>query len=106
EMERRGVRFRSLTEAIDTATPTGRLILQIFGAVAEFERAVNRERTRAGLAAARARGRTGGRPRALSSEKAKAAQAMLAEGLARAPDIAARFGVATSTLYRYLPRKA
>lgn len=105
EMERIGVRFRSLTEAIDSATPMGKLILHIFGAVAEFERAIIHERTCAGLAAARARGRIGGRPRALTAETLAVANRLLADD-ARVPDVAARLGVATSTLYRYCPRKA
>ena len=68
-LEERGVGFRSLQEAIDTTTSGGRLIFHIFGALAEFERNLIRERTRAGLAAARARGRKGGRPRALDEKK-------------------------------------
>lgn len=104
QMERRGVMFRSLTEAIDSATPMGKLILHIFGAVAEFERAVNHERTCAGLAAARARGRVGGRPRAMTDQDAAKAVGMLANSSASVAQIAGRFGVAVSTLYRYLRR--
>jgi DNA invertase Pin-like site-specific DNA recombinase len=66
-LEKRGIGFRSLQESIDTTTSRGRLIFHVFGALAEFERNLIRERTRAGLEAARARGRKGGRPRALDS---------------------------------------
>ena len=69
DLSAREVGFRSLTEGIDTTTPAGRLIFHVFGALAEFEAALIRERTTAGLAAARARGRTGGRPRAMTPEQ-------------------------------------
>ena len=67
-IKERGIGFQSLTEQIDTTTPAGKLTFHIFGAMAEFERSIIRERTRAGLDAARARGRMGGRPRALSEK--------------------------------------
>ncbi len=76
ELERRGVGFRSLQESIDTSTPAGKLIFHIFGALAEFERDLIRERTAAGLAAARARGRAGGRPPVMTPEKLKVARQM------------------------------
>jgi DNA invertase Pin-like site-specific DNA recombinase len=99
----RDVGLHSLTEAIDTTTAGGRLVFHVFGALAEFERGVIRERTRAGLDAARARGRVGGRPPALSAEDLAVAKVLL-----RAPGItveqaAKRLGVAPSTLYRHLP---
>lgn len=102
-LEDRGSHFRSLTESIDTATPNGRLIFHVFGALAEFERGLIRERTLAGLAAARARGRVGGRPRSLSESKAKAAKAMLAAGELTVVEIAEQVGVSPATLYRYFP---
>jgi DNA invertase Pin-like site-specific DNA recombinase len=68
ELEQRGIGFRSLTESIDTTTSGGRLVFHIFAALAEFERSIIRDRTRAGLDAARARGRVGGRPSALSEK--------------------------------------
>ena len=68
-LSERGVGFKSLTEQIDTTTPGGKLIFHVFGALAEFERDLIRERTHAGLAAARARGRLGGRPRKLADPK-------------------------------------
>ena len=75
----REIGFRSLTEAIETTTAGGRLVFHIFASLAEFERAIIRERTRAGLDAARARGRKGGRPPALTARELTAAKAMLAE---------------------------
>lgn len=102
-LEKRGIGFRSLTEAIDTTTAGGRLVFQIFGALAEFERGVIRERTRAGLDAARARGRKGGRPPKLKADDLKAARAMLTDQDINVEDVARRLGVSPATLYRYLP---
>ena len=103
DLDRRKVGFRSLTEAIDTTSAGGRLTFHIFGAMAEFERSIIRERTRAGLDAARARGRHGGRPPALSKKDIAAARAMLADPEITMEEVAARLKVATSTLYRHLP---
>lgn len=99
----RGVGLRSLTEAIDTTTPGGKLIFHIFGALAEFERGVIRERTRAGLEAARARGRVGGRPPALKPDDLAAAKALLRDPAITVEAVAKRLGVAPSTLYRHIP---
>ena len=99
----RGIGLRSLTEAIDTTTSGGKLIFHIFGALAEFERGVIRERTRAGLDAARARGRTGGRPPALSPDDLAAAKAMLRDPDITVEQVARRLGVVPSTLYRHIP---
>jgi DNA invertase Pin-like site-specific DNA recombinase len=99
----RGIGLRSLTEAIDTTTSGGKLIFHIFAALAEFERQVIRERTLAGLAAARARGRKGGRPPALAARDLAAAKAMLRDPEISVSEIARRLGVAPSTLYRHLP---
>ena len=90
-----------MTEQIDTTTPAGRLQFHLFGALAEFEREIIRERTRAGLAAARARGRTGGRPVTLTPEKVAAAEAMRAGGQPIV-QIARVLGVHRATLYRHL----
>jgi DNA invertase Pin-like site-specific DNA recombinase len=95
--------FRSLTEAIETTTAGGRLVFHIFASLAEFERANIRERTRAGLDAARARGRTGGRPPALTARELTAAKAMLADPTLTVEDVARQLRVAPSTLYRHLP---
>ncbi len=77
-LEERGVGFRSLQESIDTTSPGGRLIFHVFAALAEFERDLIRERTHAGLAAARARGRKGGRPVVMTAEKLAVAREMYA----------------------------
>lgn len=103
DLQRRDIGFRSLTEAIDTTTPGGRLIFHIFAALAEFERSIIQERTIAGLIAARARGRTGGRPRSLSDQDIQVAKALLKENTLSVANIAMRLGVTCSTLYRYLP---
>jgi len=100
-LEQRGVAFRSLTEAIDTSTAGGKLIFHIFGALADFERSLIRERTVAGLAAARERGRVGGRPAALSPAKKRLAKKMRADGTPIA-EIAEVLEVARSTLYRHI----
>ena len=99
-----GVQLKSLTENIDTSTAGGKLIFHIFAALAEFERGIIRERTMAGLAAARSDGRYGGRPPALSEEDVKTAAAMLAKGETM-EKLMDRFGVARSTLYKYGLRK-
>jgi DNA invertase Pin-like site-specific DNA recombinase len=99
----REIGFRSLTEAIETTTAGGRLVFHIFASLAEFERAIIRERTRAGLDAARARGRKGGRPPALTAHELTAAKAMLADHTLTVEDVARQLRVAPSTLYRHLP---
>lgn len=98
-----GIGLRSLTESIDTTTSGGKLIFHIFGALAEFERGVIRERTRAGLDAARARGRTGGRPPSLSPDDLAAAKALLRDPDITVEQVAKRLGVVPSTLYRHIP---
>lgn len=103
-LDRKGCGFRSLTEAIDTTTPTGRLVFHIFSALTEFERSIIRERTVAGLEAARARGRKGGRPRALSDHQLIAAKALIRDGSLTITEIAAQLGVSDSTLYKHMPR--
>ncbi|AHD24054.1 recombinase (plasmid) [Rhodococcus pyridinivorans SB3094] len=101
QLEERGIAVRSLTEQIDTSTPGGRLIFTIFGALAEFERNLIRERNSAGLAAARARGRVGGRPPKMTAKKIKQAKLMRDNGMSHT-EIAEILGVGRTTLYRHL----
>jgi len=103
EMEGRGIGFKSLTENIDTTTSGGKLIFHIFASLAEFERSIIRERTRAGLDAARARGKRGGRPASLTEKDIQAAKAMLADPEITVEEVARRLNVAPSTLYRHIP---
>jgi DNA invertase Pin-like site-specific DNA recombinase len=104
-LNERGVGFRSLNEQIDTTTSSGKLIFHIFGALAEFERNLIRERTRAGLAAARARGRFGGRPRIPDTEgKIQMAAKLFADRTNSVGDICATLGMSRATLYRYVAR--
>jgi DNA invertase Pin-like site-specific DNA recombinase len=102
-LEDQGIGFRSLTEAIDTTTAGGKLVFHIFGALAEFERSVIRERTRAGLKAARDRGRKGGRPPALSAADLAVAKALLRDPAITVDEVATRLKVSPATLYRHLP---
>lgn len=100
-LEKRGVGFRSITEAIDTTTPGGRLVFHLFGALGQFERDLIQERTRAGLAAAAARGRKGGRKPVVSAEKLDRARAIMARGLT-VREAAARLKVGKTALYKAL----
>jgi DNA invertase Pin-like site-specific DNA recombinase len=104
-LEQRGIGFKSLTESIDTTTSGGKLIFHIFGALAEFERGLIQERTNAGLAAARARGRTGGRPRVQAfqdPEKLALAKSLYAEQKRTVGSICAMLGISRQTFYRYV----
>lgn len=102
-LKERGVAFRSLTEQIDTTTPQGELLFHIFGALAQFERALIQERVQAGLAAARRRGRRGGRPVAIDVEKLSAVIAALEGGVSKAT-VCRTFGIRRSTLIDSLAR--
>ena len=104
-LDARGVGFRSLTEAIDTTTPGGRLIFHIFGALGQFERDLIRERTRAGLDAAVARGRRGGRKPVMTEEKLHRAKTLIAQGLT-VREAAARIKVGKTALYAALGEAA
>ncbi len=98
-----GIEFISLTEQIDTTTPGGKLIFHIFGALAEFERDLIRERTNAGLAAARARGHKGGRPRKLKTDgKVALARRLFLDKSLSIQDICSTLGISRATLYRYV----
>jgi DNA invertase Pin-like site-specific DNA recombinase len=101
QLETLGVAFQSVTEAIDTSTSGGKLVFHIFAALAEFERALIRERTQAGLKAARARGRQGGRPMTLSKEKLRMAQSLRDDPRQSVSAICKTLGIARTTLYRY-----
>lgn len=102
DLETKGIGFRSLNESIDTTTAQGKLILHIFAALAEFERDLIRERTKSGLAAARARGRKGGRKPSLSPKKIQVARQMYAQGDSTVAEIAKVLGVSRATIYRHL----
>jgi DNA invertase Pin-like site-specific DNA recombinase len=105
DLRRREVGLKVLAGAgaqIDTATANGRLIFGIFAALAEFEAELIRERTRAGLAAARARGRLGGRPRKMTKEALRMAMSAMADPKSNASEVARRLGMTTTTLYAYV----
>ena len=104
-LKRQGIGFRSLTQSdIDTTTANGALVFHVFAALAEYERARLQERTRAGLEAARARGRRGGRPLAMSDEDARKARAMLSDVEITKAEVAKHFGVSRPTLNAALAR--
>lgn len=102
ELADRGVAFESVTEAIDTTTASGKLVFNIFASLADFERHLIGERTRAGLAAGRARGRMGGRPPALTSRQLREARLLLTDPEATVTAVAERYGVSRTTLYKGL----
>ena len=104
-LSNRNIGFKSITESIDTTTSGGKLIFHIFGALAEFERDIIRERTQAGLQAARARGRIGGRPKALNPKKVSMAQALYNDKSNSISDICKTLNISRSTLYRYIVTK-
>lgn len=102
ELEAKQVGFRSITEAIDTTTAGGKLVFHIFGALAEFEHNLIRERTLAGLAAARARGRKGGRKPSMSQSDIQKAAAMLLDPKITKTEVAKHFGISRVTLNKSL----
>ena len=102
DLEQKGIHFQSITESINTGTPTGKLQFHVFAALAEYERALIRERTCAGLAAARARGRKGGRKPKLNQKDIREIKAMLREQTIPVVDIAKRYGVSRTTIYKHV----
>jgi len=105
DLGQRGISFKVLTghgANIDTSTPSGKMIFGVFSALSEFERDLIIERTRAGLAAARARGRKGGRPQKVDKSLLKMAMASMSDRESVASDVAKRLGITTSTLYSYV----
>jgi DNA invertase Pin-like site-specific DNA recombinase len=102
ELERQGIGFQSLQESIDTTTPGGKLVFHIFGALAEFERNLIRDRTKAGLTAARARGRKGGRRKALTEDQRQLAVELYLQKRHTVQQICDMVGVTRPTLYAYV----
>jgi len=100
DLERDGITFESLGEKIDTGSASGKLQFHVFAALAEFERNLIRERTMAGLTAARARGRVGGRKPKLAEKQIREIKALLSDPAAQVTDIAKRYGVSRATLYK------
>lgn len=105
KLNERGIGFRSLQESIDTTSSGGRLVFQIFGALAEFERSLIRERTQAGLIAARVRGRLGGRPKALDAKKTELAYRLYDEKKHSIKEICQILSISKPTLYAYLKER-
>jgi DNA invertase Pin-like site-specific DNA recombinase len=102
----RGVDFKSLREAIDTSSASGKLVFHVMAAMAEFERDLIRERTNAGLASARARGRLGGRPKALTPDKVKMARALYDAKTLTVAQICEQVGCSRATFYKQVAPKA
>jgi DNA invertase Pin-like site-specific DNA recombinase len=102
ELHERGVGFKSLQENIDTTTSGGKLVFHIFGALAEFEREIIRERTQAGLESARSRGRIGGRPKTLTARQVQILRNMAADKSLTVSDICKTLGIGRTTFYRYV----
>ena len=105
-LEERGVGFKSLSEGIDTTSPGGRLVFHVLAAISQFERDLIRERTKAGLEAARARGRRGGRPTVMSAAKLDVASEMYSSRKHTVAEIAKTLGVSRATIYRSLRASA
>lgn len=104
-LDQKGIALKSLQESIDTSTATGKLVFHVFGAMAEFERNLIKERTQAGLSAARARGRVGGRPKRLNEDKRKLAVRLYNENQHSIDAICEMMGITKPTLYKYVREK-
>ncbi len=104
-LAKQGIQFKSLTDAIDTATPSGRFFFHVMASLAQMERELTVERTRAGLEVARRLGRTGGRRRQMTDSKIESAKKLLANGIPP-KDVARNLGVSVPTLYRWIPASA
>jgi DNA invertase Pin-like site-specific DNA recombinase len=102
DLQEKDIEFKSLTEALDTTTSGGKLVFHIFGALAEFEREIIRERTNAGLSAARARGRNGGRWKKLSDKQVEMARSLYASKTHTGDEICKTLGIGRTTFYRYI----
>jgi len=102
ELHEQGIGFKSLQENIDTTTSGGKLVFHIFGALAEFEREIIRERTQAGLQSARSRGKVGGRPKALTAKEVQMLRNMAADKSLAVSDICKTLGIGRTTFYRYV----
>ena len=102
ELHQQGIQFKSLTDAIDTGTPSGRFFFHVMASLAEMERELTVERTRAGLEVARQLGRKGGRRRQMTESKIESAKKLLANGVPPR-DVAMNLGVSVPTLYRWVP---
>lgn len=102
ELEKLGIQFKSLTDSIDTGTPAGRFFFHVMASLAQMERELTIERTRAGLIAARQQGRIGGRKRKMTDSKIASAKKLLANGVSP-KEVAENLGISIPTLYRWLP---
>src|SRR3712207_3875726 len=104
-LHEKGIGFKSLQENIDTTTSGGKLVFHIFGALAEFEREIIRERTQAGLESARSRGKVGGRPKTLSARQVQVLRNMAADKSLTVSDVCQTLGIGRTTFYRYVKKR-
>lgn len=102
ELDQKGIGFESITERIETSSAAGKLVFHVFAALAEFERGLIRERTHAGLAAARSRGRAGGRKPKLDDQQVREIKALLRDPNIQVADVARRYGISRTTLYKHV----